>query len=62
VELRQRSATRLILSIIPFSISFKMARYIIRNTIIIDVENLLLPGIPFAIIMHLRFLLPFIRN
>jgi hypothetical protein len=62
MEPRQRRASRLILSTISFSMSFRMARYIARNTTIIDVENLFLPGMPFAITMHLRFLLPFMRN
>jgi hypothetical protein len=62
VEPRQRNATRLILSTIPFSMSFRTARYIARNTTIINVKSLFPPGMPFAIIILLRFLLLFIRN
>jgi hypothetical protein len=61
-EPRPRSATRLISSTIPFSMSFRTARCIARNTTIIDVESLFLPGIPFAITMLLRFLLLSMRN
>jgi hypothetical protein len=62
VEIRQRNTTRLILSTIPLSISFRTTRYITRNTIIINIESLFPPGIPFAIITLLRFLLLSIRN
>jgi uncharacterized protein YqhQ len=62
VKIRQRNATRLILSTIPLSISFRIARYIARNTTIINIESLFPPGMPFAIIMLLRFLLLSIRN
>jgi hypothetical protein len=62
VEPRQRNATRLISSTIQLSISFRMARYIARNTTIIDVESLFPHGMPFAIMMPLRFLLLFMRN
>jgi hypothetical protein len=62
VKTRQRNATRLILSTIPLSISFRTARCIARNTIIINVKSLFPPGILFAIIMLLRFLLLLIRN
>jgi hypothetical protein len=59
---RQRSATKLISSTKPFSMRFRMARCIARNTMIIDVEKSSPPGTPFAITMLLRFLLPFMRN
>jgi hypothetical protein len=62
VETRQRNATRLISSTIPLSISFRIARCIARNTTIIDVESLFPPGMPFAIITLLRFLLLSMRN
>jgi hypothetical protein len=62
VETRPRNATRLILSTIPLSMSFRTARYIVRNTTIIDVESLFPPGMLFAIMMLLRFLLLFMRN
>ena len=61
-EARQRNATRLISSTIPFSMSFRMARYIARNTTIINVESLFLPGMPFAITTLLRFLPLSMRN
>ena len=62
VETRPRNATRLILSTIPLSMSFRMARYIARNTTIIDVESLFPPGMQFAIMTLLRFLPLFMRN
>jgi hypothetical protein len=62
VEIRPRNATRLISSTIPSSMSFRMARYIARNTTIIDVESLFPPGMLFAIMMLLRFLPLFMRN
>jgi hypothetical protein len=62
VEIRQRNATRLILSTIPLSMSFRTARCIARNTTIIDVESLFPPGMPFAIMTLLRFLLLSMRN
>jgi hypothetical protein len=62
MEIRQRNATRLILNTIPLSISFRTARYIARNTTIINIESLFQPGILFAIITLLRFLLLLIRN
>jgi hypothetical protein len=62
VETRQRNATRLISSTIPLSMSFRTARYIARNTTIIDVESLFPPGMPFAITTLLRFLLLSMRN
>jgi hypothetical protein len=55
VEQKQRSAIRLILSINPNYMSFRIIRYIIRNTTIPAAMRLFQPGMPFAIIMPLRF-------
>jgi hypothetical protein len=62
VRIRQKSATRLILSTKPAFTSFKMDKYIVRNTTIPDVKKSSLPGTLFAIIMPLRFSPLFIRN
>jgi hypothetical protein len=55
VEQKQRSATRLILSTNPNYTSFRIIRYIVRNTTIPAAMRLFQPGIPFAITMPLRF-------
>jgi hypothetical protein len=62
MEIRPRNTTRLISSIIPLSISFRIARYIARNITIIDVESLFPPGILSTITTLLRFLPLFMRN
>jgi hypothetical protein len=55
VEQKQRSATRLILNTNPNYTSFRIIRYIVRNTTISAAMRLFQPGIPFAITMPLRF-------
>ena len=55
VKQKQRSATRLILNTNPNYTSFRIIRYIVRNTTIPAAMRLFQPGIPFAITMPLRF-------
>jgi hypothetical protein len=62
VRIRQKSVTRLILSTKPAFISFKIDKYIIRNTTILNVKKSSLLSILFIIIMPLRFSPLFIRN
>ena len=52
---KARSATRLILSTNPNYTSFRIIKYIVRNTTIPAAMRLFQPGIPFAITMPLRF-------
>jgi hypothetical protein len=55
VEQKQRGTTRLILSTNPNYTSFRIIRYIVRNTTILAAMRLFQPGMPFAITMPLRF-------
>jgi hypothetical protein len=55
VKQKQRSTTRLILSTNPNYTSFRIIRYIVRNTTIPAVMRLFQSGISFTIIMPLRF-------
>jgi hypothetical protein len=55
VELRQRSATRLISSTNPTCTSFRIIKYIVRSTTILAAMRSFQPGILFAITMPLRF-------